>query len=177
MTTTRALPYAPPPGAARHNQIAVAPWVDRSSAAGAHCRLLLVHDPLRPGEQLCEVARAMLGVASGLGLAPAHQGARHIGPVLCMRHGATTVGPLHGERVLHVPGRTIILLNYGHEDCLLRVPDGNPAWAATAATLGQVHIAVALDPGSVGPGDDAASFARRSAAVGRLWTGIASVRT
>jgi hypothetical protein len=177
MMSARALTYTPPPGPARLERITATTWLDRSSATGVRCRLLLARDPLAPGETLRQVEADMLGLASGLGLGLAHEEPRFLGPVLSMRQGATTVGPLHRERVLYTPRRAIILLDYGHPTCVLRVPDGNPAWAYEAANLSQVHIAVGLDPAGVESGDDAASYARHAASIGRLWTGIASVRT
>ncbi|MEU6987365.1 hypothetical protein ABZ946_28735 [Streptomyces sp. NPDC046324] len=174
---TRALPMAPPPGAARLARITVVPWIDRSSATGVRCRLLLVHDPLAPGETLSEVEADMLGLAAGLRLAPSLEESRYIGPVLYVRQGASAVGPLHRERLVYVPGRTLVLLNYGHADCLLRVPSPTSAWVAAVAAIRHVHIAVGLDPLP----EDAAvrgavAYTSRSAAVGRLWAGIGSVR-
>ncbi|MER7960023.1 hypothetical protein [Streptomyces sp. NPDC096030] len=175
--TTRTLRYAPPPGPDQLHRIAVVPWIDRSSATGPYCRLLLAHDPPQTGEPLENIEHIMLGLAAGLRLAPAQEGSRYVGPLLYMRRGATTVGGFDQERILHVPGRSVVVLNYGHEDCVLRVPDGGPDWSAMAARLTHVQIAVGLDPHSAAAGDDAVSYLRRSRDLGRLWVGIAGVRT
>ncbi|RSS51357.1 hypothetical protein [Streptomyces sp. WAC01280] len=175
-TATRSLRYAPPPGPDVLDRIMVVPGIDRSSAAGPCCRLLLAHDPLTPGIGLMEVEQAMLGIATGLGLTPSQQGPQPLGPVLRIRQNVTAVGPLHSERLVHVPGRTLALLDYGHATNLLRVPDPPAKWAQLASTYRHVHISVGLDP-VADAWDRASSYVHRSAAIGRLWTGTATVRT
>lgn len=175
-TATRSLRYAPPPGADVLSRIMVVTGIDRSSAAGPCCRLLLAHDPLTSGIGLVEVEQAMLGIATGLGLTPSQQGSQSLGPVLRIRQHVTAVGPLHSERLAHVPGRTLALLDYGHDTNLLRVPDPPTDWARLASTYRRVHISVGLDP-VADLQDRADSYVHRSAAIGRLWTGTATVHT
>lgn len=175
-TATRSLRYAPPPGPDVLGRIMVVTGIDRSSAAGPCCRLLLAHDPLTSGIGLAEVERAMLGIATGLGLTPSQEGSQHLGPVLRIRKDATTVGPLHSERLVHVPGQTLAVLDYGHDTSLLRVPDPPMEWARLASTYWRVHISVGLDP-VADSRDRADTYIHRSAAIGRLWSGIATVHT
>lgn len=149
--------YAQPPSPARLARIATVPWVDRSSPAGPCCRLLLAHDPLRHGETLREVEHDMLGLASGLGLGLLQDGRRYIGPVAYVASGYT-------------------LLDYGHSRDLLRVPHPGDDWYSVARATAHVHITLGLDP-CPADGADASLYSLVAAETGRLWTGIATVRT
>ncbi|MFJ5094041.1 hypothetical protein [Streptomyces sp. NPDC088557] len=67
-----------------------------------------------------------------------------------------------------------MVLDYGHDYCLLRVADPPSNWVALADIARHAHIYVGLDP--VADSDDTARYVRRAAAIGRLWSGIAALR-
>ncbi|MFE5940155.1 hypothetical protein ACFQ69_32860 [Streptomyces sp. NPDC056470] len=150
--------YAPPPGPARLARIRTLPWVDRSSPAGPCCRLLLVHDPLRHGEALREVEHDMRGLATGLGLGLLQDGRRYLGTVVHVASGYT-------------------LLDYGHAQHVLQVPYPSDEWYGLARATTHVHITLGLDPRPDDNGTNAHLYTQVAAQTGRLWAGVASVRS
>ncbi|MFJ1915017.1 hypothetical protein ACIOGX_24165 [Streptomyces sp. NPDC088147] len=84
--------------------------------------------------------------------------------------------PYVGERLL-IRG-PIIALDYGHPDCLLRLPDPGHRWRAHLTRGGMTYITLGLDAMPLGASRDAIdTYMRRSAVAGRALVGATGVRT
>jgi hypothetical protein len=148
--------YAPPPGADRLSRIRVVPGVAASAGEGKLCSLLLVHDPLEGREDAEAVARDMVGIACGLGLAPQWQHSWR-----------------HTRRVILTEGR--VLLDYGHAQHILDGPVER-FWYDLAAAIGYVRLTVGVDPLPDDRLTDASVYLAAAKARGSLWIGIAPTR-
>ncbi|MFE4910430.1 hypothetical protein ACFRCX_02535 [Streptomyces sp. NPDC056652] len=147
------------PGAGFVAGCVVSTWLD-VTPAGPVAWLLLGHPPpRRPGETAGNVEAGLRSVAAAMGL----------------RRAVGTV-PYVGERLL-IRG-PITALDYGHHDCLLRLPDPGPRWRAHLTGGGLACITLGLDSMPLGASRDAIGmYIRRSASAGRALVGATGVRT
>lgn len=67
----------------------------------------------------------------------------------------------------------VVAVDYGHPDCLLRVPRPGPWWLSRAAALGAVRVTVGLDPLRAGAGrDEVGAYLERVSRSGRGFVGV-----
>ncbi|MCL7375990.1 hypothetical protein [Streptomyces sp. 35G-GA-8] len=100
---------------------------------------------------------------------------RSIAAVMGLRRVIESV-PYVGERLL-IRG-PITALDYGHPDCLLRLPAPGPRWRAHLTRGGLACITIGLDSVPLGASQDAIdTYIRRSATAGRALVGATGVRT
>ncbi|MEX3100338.1 ATP-binding protein [Streptomyces sp. ST1015] len=136
--------------------LSVLTWLD-FTPAGVTPWLLIGHPPpYRPNETAESVEGGLRAIGAGLRLRPAAERVRDV-----------------GDR-LRLGGRTVAL-DYGHDHCLLRVPDADEKWRTHVAQGTRVCLAVCLDALPVGIGiEDAARLVRRAG--GRVLVGATGVR-
>ncbi|MFM9445295.1 ATP-binding protein [Streptomyces acidiscabies] len=151
-------PKVTAPGAGFVAGLAVLTWLD-FTPAGVTPWLLIGHPPpYRPTETAESVEEGLRAIAVGLRLRPAAERVPDI-----------------GDR-LRLGGRTVAL-DYGHDHCLLHVPDADEKWRAHVAQGSRVRLAVCLDALPVGIGiEDAARLVQRAGAEGRVLVGATGVR-
>ncbi|MFF1356004.1 hypothetical protein [Streptomyces sp. NPDC058297] len=147
-------PRVPTPGLIA--SLSVRPWIDHTADGTGFAPVLITHPPARrDADTAAAISQRMLSVARALGAAPPR---------------ATL--PYVGERVAVHNG--IVLVRLDGSEHMLTMRAGR--WAQVIVEIGQVLLAVGLDPLSPGAcGADVDEYIECSGKAGRLYFAIAEV--